>query len=447
LATTITPSHLAHSREPQTVLPGRSRGIRRQRTAGELTEPAWTPLPAQLEAVPFLAQLQAVYDQEGTRLYVSRFKSLWAEYGTLYRLAAADGRKRGRGGTLVTTMVQLVCDVFAPLHAHSWDMGGDRFEQRDRHQSIVRERLGRMAAMGLIRLEVDVDDEGWERRTVIHFLEPAAVDADQLVGARARMKRWRVRHGRSLNTESRCQVRNANAHGRPLTADERKRRGVEHAGAGRAARIAAQAGVFDTDSAPPLGALSGASRPTGNSSFIRNRSDRRNVSDRSGVTRVEPRAHTRASAAPEPHSGVGKSSNEEGGFEGSEGQRPSEKVLEQPSEGAERLRRWREDPQTLLAEMHARAAQEADLRLPMAARARDRALAVAGWSAEQFWPRTELRNAWMVVRYGASTAVAWGPIAAGPLSDAHLRSNVSRSPCEGSNSSTPAPLRPTCRAT
>ena len=293
-------------------------------------------------------------------------------------------------------------------------MDGDRFEQRDRHHTIVRERLQCLKKMGLVRPQVDLDDEGVERRSVVSFLPVTPVNAEQLAAAADRLAAWQRRYGAALNTASSCEVRNANGHGRPLDPHERQRRGIAHTKATAAARARRGQSAPETDSAPPAGALR-------NDHLNRQRSELRHASHRSGVTRASAHARRNVDPALEPPSGSKNSGIEEEGVGSPEGRRLSEKAPERASAAAERLQRWQDDPDAMMAEIRARAQREAEWRRPMADRAQRRALLVAGWGTHVPWPRAELRNAWMVSRYGPSSAVEWSPSAAGPLTDMQLQ--------------------------
>jgi hypothetical protein len=123
------------------------------------------------------------------RLYdIRAFKTAWAEYAYIYRLAAG-----GRfGGTAVTSMRQLVRGL--GLHCHpSWQLTEDEFADRDRYHTAVRPRLRDLQAMGLLRWRADVDDEGEERRTELELLEVPELMAEELEAAAERLARWEAR--------------------------------------------------------------------------------------------------------------------------------------------------------------------------------------------------------------------------------------------------------------
>jgi hypothetical protein len=148
------------------------------------------------------------------RLYdVRAFKSAFAELGYLRRLAAS-GRT---GGTVVTSMRQLVAGL-AALHP-AWRIdGGGGFEDRDRHHRAVRRRMDALQAMGLLRWRVGTDFDGEERRTELELRPAPKVSVEELQAAAGRLERWQTRYGPALNTGSRTGIRNAAGHGRPLSA-------------------------------------------------------------------------------------------------------------------------------------------------------------------------------------------------------------------------------------
>jgi hypothetical protein len=335
------------------------------------------------------------------RLYdVRAFKSCYAELGYLRRLAAA-GRA---GGTVVTSFRQLVAGL-AALHP-AWRITGaaDGFEDRDRHHRTVRRRLDALQAMGLLCWRVGTDLDGEERRTELELLPAPEVTPEELQAAASHMERWAARYGPALNTGSKTGIRNAAAHGRPLSASERQRRGCQ-----RARTAAASRRVRDgskSNSTPPFGA---SATPQKDPSPNPNVSDLREAFQRTGVTRTSAPTASSLSAAPDgaetTGSGEGEGLPDEGGSAAVEGA-----VGSCAAAGGDG---W--DPAALVARVRAREAQRAPVLAAIAKDAQARAVEVAGWGLERAWPSSRLREAWVVARYGAARAADSGPATAGPL--------------------------------
>ncbi len=365
-----------------------------------------TPLPAAVEPTHLLALLTRLRAQRVAagelapgRLYdVRAFKSAYAELGYLRRLAAA-GRA---GGTVVTSMRQLVAGL-AALHP-AWRITGadDGFEDRDRHHRTIRRRLDVLQAMGLLWWRIGTDPDGEERRTELELRPAPEVSAEELHAAARQMEYWQARYGPALNTGSKTGIRNAAGHGRPLSASERQRRGCQHARAAAASRRVR--GGSQSNSTPPFG----APVTPENTVVIREVSELRNVCQRTGVTRASAPAASSLDAALDSvktaGGGEGEARLAEGGSVAVEGAVGLGVAVEGPV--------W--DPEALVARVRAREAQRRPVLEAIARQAAGRALEVAGWGLERSWPVGRLREAWVVARYGALTAADSGPAPAGP---------------------------------
>lgn len=427
--------------------PALRRGLKRVRKFGELAAIEPAPLPEQVQARHFLA-LMTRSRRGRTRLscddprrlsprFLYRrdaFTCAWAEYGTIYRLTAG-GRY---GGTLVTTMVQLVADVLADDMHPAWDMTGDRFAQRDRHHSAVRRRLQWMIEMGLLQSRVDHDSEGWDRRTVLKLNVPPTVTPVELAEAAEQLARWQKKYGLALNSPRSCtQVRNANKHGRPLTSSERQRRGIAHTKAQATAaqqkrfqasdgkyltvaalphsgispiRVRPQATPTKSKTAPPCGAVA---TPQNNSSpKIQDAEYGRNAGYRTGVTRASANRAVSVNAASQRKS-------ETAGIDERGGELWQAEISVSRAVGASGAARgpgeliW--DPAAVVARVTAREAQRAGVVEVIARQATMRAEEVAGWGLGRSWPAWRVREAWVVARWGASAAADMGASAAGPV--------------------------------
>jgi hypothetical protein len=365
-------------------------------------------LPAPVEPVHLLALLTRVRAQRVAagklapgRLYdVRAFKSAYAELGYLRRLAAA-GRV---GGTVVTSMRQLVAGL-AALHP-AWRITGadDGFEDRDRHHRTVRRRLDALQAIGLLRWRIGTNPDGEERRTELELHSAPEVSAEELEAAARHLERWQARYGRALNTGSRTGIRNAAGHGRPLSASERQRRGCQ-----RAARAAAASGRVrggsESNSTPPFGA---PATPENHLPVNANASELRDACQRTGVTRANtPAASSRSAALDE----LETAGSEEG--EGRLAERGSAAVEGAVGSGAAAGGDgW--DPEAIVARVRERELQRRPVLEAIAGQARERAAQLAGWGLERSWPCSRLREAWVVARNGPTAAANSGPAGAGP---------------------------------
>jgi hypothetical protein len=197
-------------------------------------------MPAPVDELHLLALLTRVRQElvdagliKPSRLHDLRaYKCVLAELAYLRRL-----RKRATGGTIVTSMPQLVAGL-ARLHP-AWKIDGDKFADRDRHHRSVRRRLRDLKAMGVLHWTPGLDVNGEEARTELRLLPAPAVSVDELAAAAAQLQRWRQRYGTALNTGSSTGIRDARRHGRPVTAGERQRRGIARARAGAQKRVRA----------------------------------------------------------------------------------------------------------------------------------------------------------------------------------------------------------------
>lgn len=388
--------------------PAKLRGLRRARSQRAPCEPvAPTPMPAPVDAATILAlqtRVRATRVATGeittSRLYdVRAFKSVYAELEYLRRLAAA-GR---HGGTVVTSMPQLVAGL-AALHP-AWKMTGDPFADRDRHQQSVRRRLRDLAAMGLIDWRVGIDADGEEARTEIELRAAPEVLEDELQTARAKLRAWKTRHGRALNTGSRTGIRNAAKHGRPLSASERQRRGVVHT----RARAAARRGDRDdlsTISAPPCGASASPQNSPSNTHLT----DTQQFAGRTGACVRE-----RSDATPPPESISLSAAPQRDRTASSSGSSPGGAGVP-----------W--DESALLERVATRQAAREPVLEVIAAQATSRASEVASWSVDRGWPAGRVREAWVVARWGARTAAELGAAAAGVLGSED-RERLARAAC------------------
>jgi hypothetical protein len=389
--------------------PARARGLRRSRVLAPLPEVEPTPMPAPVEVLQLLALLTRVRgdrvaagELSPKRLHdVRAFKCCFAELGYLRRLAAA-GR---HGGTVVTSVRQLVTGL-AAMHPE-WDMTGDGFDARDRHHQAVRRRLRDLEAMGLLRWQIGLDLDGEERRTEIELRDPATVSVQELQAAAVVLARWQARYGPALNTGSKTGIRNAARHGRPLSASERQRRGCAHT---RRAAARRRVSGNQANSAPPSGASASLQN---NTPVIPQPQSETSACQRTGVTRAHESDEPKARAALERAANDQRAGLESGVPEGEGGEgSPNGVVGVTAAAGGEA---W--DEQALLDRVAARQAQRSPLIAAIARHTQAPALEVAGWTLQRGWPQSRLREAWVVVRWGATVAADSGPTAAGPLSD------------------------------
>ncbi|MGI8412384.1 MAG: hypothetical protein ACR2LV_05530 [Solirubrobacteraceae bacterium] len=375
-------------------------------------------LPAPVDAVALLALLTRVRAARvvagelspGREHDVRAFKCCVAELAYLRRLAAG-GR---HGGTVVTSMRQLVAGL-AVLHP-AWRITGEGFEDRDRHHRAVRRRLRDLEAMGLLCWRVGVDLDGEERRTELELLPAPELSVEELQGAAGHLARWQARYGHSLNTGSATEILDAVRHGRPLSASERQRRGVQHARARAAVRCCRE---HRSNSAPPCGAPLSAEN---NSPVTPTASELRHASHKTGVTRTHAVKTPNVDATLDtPKTTTGQ---ERGTDQRNDPPSPNATVDEsQPAEGPVI------DVQALLVRVKTREVQRAPVLELIAAQASARAVELAGWGLERTWPFSRLREAWVVARYGPMAGAESGPSGAGPLGPedyARLRRAVAR---------------------
>ena len=109
--------------------------------------------------------------------------------------------------------------------------------------------------------------------------------------AARQMERWQARYGAALNTGSKTGIRNAAAHGRPLSASERQRRGCQRARSAAASRRGAGS---KSNSTPPFGA---SATPQKDLSPDINVSEIREACQRTSVTRASAPATSNLNAA------------------------------------------------------------------------------------------------------------------------------------------------------
>lgn len=373
-----------------TTNPARARGLRRARRDRAPCEPvAWTPLPDVVDAVHLLALLTRVRaarvaagEIAPARLNdVRAFKSAYAELGYLRTLT-----RKPTGGTIVTSMPQLVRGL-ARLHP-AWKIDGDWFADRDRHQRAVRRRLRDLDAMGLLCWRIGVDVDGEDARTELELRPAPDVTAAELRAAAAALERWRARYGAALNTGSTTGIRNAARRARPLSAGERRRRGIARA----RARASARRAVSTSNSAPRF-----ATPPMAENCLVEISSYPEEscsvCGDRTGVTRASARAGATdrsAIGAAGTASLTAEGPTASGGFA-----------------------RW--DEKALVDRVAARLAARQPVMDLIAVQATARALEVASWTLDRGWPARRLQEAWVVWRMGASYAAEWSAAAAGPL--------------------------------
>jgi len=379
---------------PDTANPARARGLKRAREKRAPCEPAaWTPLPDPVDAVHLLALLTRVRADRVTagelspeRLYdVRAFKSAYAELGYLRTLV-----RRQTGGTVVTSMPQLVAGL-ARLHP-AWKIEGDKFIDRDRHHSAVRRRLRDLHAMGLLSWRVGVDVDGEDARTELELRPAAVVTDDELAAAAAQLERWQARYGHALNTGSTTGIRNAAAHGRPLSASERQRRAI----ARRRARAHSRRERSTTNTGPHCVA----------SASPKNAYSTTNLVDTDHLCGLRTRAPVNGDAMPalissQPpaapkHSKTASLKTEAQPF-----------ALEPPAL----------DIDAILKRVAKREAERQPVLDVIAEQAAQRATEVLSWRSDRGWPIRRIREAWIVWRHGPMHLAEHGDAAAGPLQD------------------------------
>lgn len=349
-------------------------------------------MPAAVDALHLLALMtlvrQARIDAgniKAARLYdVRSFKCALAELEYLRRL-----RRRETGGTIVTSMTQLVKGL-AVLHPR-WKMTGDKFADRDRHHSAVRRRLSDLRDMGLLRWEAGLDVDGEEARTEIRLLTAPDVSVEQLAAARAQLCRWRRKYGRELNTGSSTGVRNALREGRPLSAAQRQQRGVVRARARAASRCIGSTPISgphceapaSPENCPSSVHLAATDNACGLGAGVRV----------NGVATSTVAATTKAVAA-STRSATASLTDEVSAV----------RLADLEATRAARFERF--------AALQAERQPVLDL---IASQAAQRAADVASWSVDRGWPLHRVREAFAVWRFGAAWVAEHSWQAAGPL--------------------------------
>jgi hypothetical protein len=321
---------------------------------------------------------------DATRLYDLRaFKTVWAEYAYVYRLAAG-GR---HGGTAVTSMGQLVAGMARELHP-AWKMTS-YWEDRDRHQRSVRRRLSTLAAMGLLRWTIGVDEDLEERRTLLELLPVPELLPAELAAAAERLERWEGRYAPDLNTDSEIGIADVKRAAAPLSASERQRRGCcrsRRRAAARRASVGSQ-----TISAPPVG----APPEVENNSAVDPSPPYETATacgTRTGVTRASVDGNSDVTAA------------------------ISAVITARRGSGAGPNVGTVVDCEAVVARVEAaRRAREPVLEV-IARQVVGRSHELAGWSLERDWPRSRLSEAWACARYGARWVAQHGSAAGGRIS-------------------------------
>lgn len=374
--------------------PARQRGLHRARERRAPCEPAaWTPLPDPVEAVHLLAlqtrvraERVAAGELSAQRLYdVRAFKSAYAELGYLRTLT-----RRPTGGTIVTSMPQLVAGL-ARLHP-AWKMDGEKFIDRDRHHSAVRRRLRDLHEMGLLSWRVGVDVDGEDARTELELRPTPEVTDDELAAAAARLERWQARYGAALNTGSSTGIRNAAAHGRPLSASERQRRGIARARArvqSRRERSTSNTGPHCVTSASPKNAYSTI-----------------NLVDSDHLCGLRTRAPVSGDAIPRLH----------------EHQPPPAPKPDRTASLSSEAKPFAPEPppldvQAILERVARREAERRPVLDVIAVQAAERAREIVLWPLDRPWPIKRISEAWVVWRHGPMHLAEHGSAAAGPLHD------------------------------
>jgi AraC-like DNA-binding protein len=361
-------------------------------------------MPDVVDAIHVLALLTRVRaariaagEISAARLYdVRAFKCVLAELGYLRTLT-----RRATGGTIVTSMPQLVKGL-ARLHP-AWRMTGDKFVDRDRHQQSVRRRLRDLDGMGVLRWRIGVDVDGEDARTELELRSAPDITDDELAAAGVALARWQTRYGAALNTGSSTGIRNAAGHARPLSADERQRRGLARARQ-RAARVRASS---TTNSAPRFATPTMSENNTVFSSNVQKtrsacgaRTDaraRHNDADKTWMTRPQPNKNPNDNTA---ISATTKTASLTMGGAG-------------PPAGSTAGVAW--DEAALVKRVAARLAAHQPVWDMIAVQARERAAETACWGLDRSWPAGRLCEAWVVWRYGSMCAAELGAAPAGGL--------------------------------
>lgn len=320
------------------------------------------------------------------RLYdVRAFKTPWAEYAYIYRLAAG-----GRcGGTAVTSMPQLVRGLAAHCHP-SWQLTDDPFVDRDRYHSAVRGRLRELQAMGLLRWRAGVDDDGEDVRTELELCVVPQVTSEELTTAAVHLARWEARHGPMLNTGSTTGVRDAPVLAAPLSAAQRAQRAIARSKARSAKGRLREA---NDNCAPPCR----ASTTSKNSPLMNSpnaHEDPQPLRTRTGVTRARASDNRRVSAAATVAT-----------TEAPRGEAPADL-------GGAASANTAVDLKGVAARL---AARESVVQL-ICQRATERTAETACWTLDRGWPAGRVREAWVTVRHGVRWAAESGSLGAGPLS-------------------------------
>ena len=329
-----------------------------------------------------------------SRLYDLRaFKTAWAEYAYIYRLAAAGAF----GGTAVTSMPQLVRGLGRYCHP-SWQLTDDKFVDRDRYHSAVRRRLRDLQAMGLLDWRVGIDDLGEERRTELVLRPLPELLPAELEAAAAQLAKWERKRGAMLNTGSTTGVRDAPAIAAPLQPSERAARAIVRVKKRSAARRVRAANdncaphfvapatpencmVLSTDHVATPSVVDGTGART-----------RQPGASDSCVTRA---SHTQDASVCAARSADVKTAS------------PRTPGSEAPPEFAA----WQTELQERVAARLAARQPVWDL---IACQAQRRAAEVASWTLDRGWPQGRLREAWVVWRYGSQCAGELGRRAGRP---------------------------------
>lgn len=425
------PSTLSPPAAPARANPARARGLRRSRTAAPCPPIAVVAIPRKPTPAEVLVLISRVRQAEidagrldQSRLFDLRvFKCVAAELGYYRRLAHAQTPS----AHIATSMPQLVKGL-APLHPR-WDMSGDAFAARDRHQSAVRRRLRVMAACELLTWQAGTNLEGEEVRTELLLLEPPHVSRDELKVARAQLARWQKQYGAGLNTGSTTGIRNvAKAAAEPSRAEchLRARNRVQQL---RAARIRAE--HYGGKMAPPFGTTSAFGEER-NGPFDYVEEDLppalspSHDEDLTACGTATGARRTHAHSVHSPPRAVEGNRN-------SSIERRSGQLVEDLGPPADNLGRsgalsGAEFGEHVAARVAARMADPAhmqhladeqaridELAAMIAASAARRAGEIAGSPLERSWPTGRIREAWFVARFGA-TAAAGGAVHAFTLS-------------------------------
>jgi hypothetical protein len=330
-----------------------------------------------------------------SRLYDLRaFKSAWAEYAYIYRLAAAGPF----GGTAVTSMPQLVRGLGRYCHP-SWQLTDDKFADRDRYHSAVRRRLRDLQAMGLLDWRIGIDDLGEERRTELVLRQVPELLPAELEAAVAQLAKWEHKRGAMLNTGSKTGVRDTPAIAAPLQPSERAARAIASA---KQRSGAASRRTPKNNCAPHFVAPA-----TPENCFVlsTNHVAPSGVVHRTGARTRQPNASdscvTRASHTKDASVSAARSADVKTASPRTPGSGP-------PSGSAT----WQTELQERVAARLATRQPVWDL---IAHQAQARAGDVASWTLDRGWPQGRLREAWVVWRYGSQCAGELGAAPAGHL--------------------------------